>query len=559
MNTCKTMKSLMMFCAVIMFMAACGKQEGDNMETPDPMLAELQAKVDEYAPVVIDADLSHLTEREKELIVKLAEASKICDAIFWQQSSHDAIAVRDSLAKLTDALSKLMLQFVNIHYGPYDKMDEYKRFVGDGPEKRPAGGGFYPEDMTKKEFEEHVKKNPKDKDAFENLYTVILRDENQKLKAVPYYEYYKDMEKLAKLLDEAAELCDNQSLKNYLQLRAKAFRTNQYFESDWAWMDLNDNNIDVIIGPIESYEDALFNYKTAFEAKILVKDVAATKELDMFKENIAKFQENLPWDKKYFVNPQVDGTVLQIVNVVGYYGDCNKGTKSIASALPNDPAVYEKKGGKKSMYKNMMEAKFDKILKPIAEIMIVPDMAKYVSKKQMMSFVTLHEIAHNLGRGYVYKKPKLTVRAALKEKYSPIEECKADICAIVSQKVLLDLGVITKDDMRDAMVTYVAGLFRSMRFGAESAHGISNFIQYRYLLEKGGIEKTADGYHTFNEEKFFQVATELAKYVLELQSEGDYQKADELVRTYGEATPEIMQEFEKVKSVPRDLNPTYMF
>ena len=556
MNTVKTIKLLTLFCAVIIFMASCKK--GDDVQTPDS-LAELQAKIDEYAPIAVTADVSHLTKREMLLLEKLAEAGRICDALFWQQSSHDAIAIRDSIAKLTDARSKLMQQLVNIHYGPYDKMNENARFVGNGPANRPPGGGFYPEDMTKEEFENHIKNNPQDKAAFENFYTVIVRDENRNLKAISYYEYYQEMERLAKLLEEAAELCDNPSLKNYLLLRAKAFRTNQYFESDWAWMDLKDNNIDVVIGPIESYEDGLFNYKTAFEAKILVKDIAATKELDMYKKNIAKFQNNLPWDKKYFVPAQVDGTVLQIVNVVGYYGDCNKGTKSIASALPNDPAVYEVKGGKKSMYKNMIEAKFDKILKPIAEIMIAPDMAQYVCRKQMMSFVTLHEVAHNLGRGYVFGQPNLTVRAALKDKYSPIEECKADICAVISQKVLFDLGIRTQEEIRDAMVTYVAGLFRSMRFGAQSAHGVANFIQFRYLLEKGGIEKTADGHYTFNQEKFFQAAAELAKEVLELQAEGDYQRAAALVDNYGAATPEIMKEFERIKSVPRDINSTYMF
>ena len=236
-------------------------------------------------------------------------------------------------------------------------MYENKRFVGIGAERRPPGGGFYPEDMTKEEFEEHIKNNPQDKATFESHYTVIVRDESGNLKAVPYHEHYKNMEKLATLMDEAAELCDNPSLKEYLKLRAIAFRTSKYedyFNSDWAWMDLKDNNIDVIIGPIESYEDDLFNYKTAFEAKILVKDIEATKELDMYKENIAKFQETLPWDRKYFVPAQADGTVLQIVNVVGYFGDCNKATKSIASALPNDPAVYEVRGGKKSIFKKTL-------------------------------------------------------------------------------------------------------------------------------------------------------------------------------------------------------------
>jgi len=551
--------TLAVICAATILITSCGGNKEKEMTETNPRLAELQALVDEYACVKVEADISHLNERERLLISKLAEAAKVCDDIFWLQSSSDALAVRDSLAKINDAESDLLLKLVKLYYGPYNKMDEYKRFVGEGPDRRPDGGGFYPVDMSKEEFENHIKNNPQDKDSFEDLYTVIVRDENKNLRAVSYYEYYKDLEKLAKLIDEAADLCDNPSLKNYLELRAKAFRTNKYFESDWAWMDLKDNNIDVVIGPIESYEDGIFNYKTAFEAVVFVKDIEATKELDMYKENISKFQENLPWDKKYFVSAQADGTVLQIGNVVAYTGDCNKASKSIAAALPNDPAVYEQKGGKKSMYKNLMEAKFDKILKPIADIMIAPDMAQYVSKHQMMSFVTLHEISHNLGRGYVYKKPNMTVRAALKEKYSPIEECKADICAVVNQKVLFDLGKITKEDMRDAMVTYVAGLFRSMRFGAESAHGIANFIQYRYLLEKGGIEKTNDGYYTFNEEKFFSVASDLAKEVLELQSEGDYEKASALVNNYGKVTAEIMKEFERVKSVPRDLNSTYMY
>jgi len=550
--------SLALIGAISFLIISCGGNKTEDAMETNPRLAELQALVDEYAPIKVEADISHLTERERLLIAKLAEAAKVCDDLFWLQSSHDALATREAVSAMNDAEGQLLQQLVNIYYGPYNKMDEYKRFVGEGPDRRPEGGGFYPLDMTKEEFESHIKANPKDKVSFEDLYTVIVRDEASNLKAVSYYDYYKDLEKLAKLIDEAVELCDEPTLKNYLILRAKAFRTNQYFESDWAWMDVT-GNIDVVIGPIESYEDGLFNYKTAFEAVVFVKDIEATKELDMYKANISKFQEALPWDKKYFVSAQADGTVLQIGNVVAYTGDCNKATKSIAAALPNDPAVYEKRGGKKSMYKNLMEAKFEKILKPIADIMIAPDMAKYVSKHQMMSFVTLHEISHNLGRGYVYKNPKLTVKAALKEKYSPIEECKADICAVVSQKVLFDLGVITKDDMRDAMVTYVAGLFRSMRFGAQSAHGIANFIQYRYLLENGGISKTTEGYYTFEEEKFFQVASKLAKEVLELQAEGDYKKATALVDNYGKATPEIMKEFERVKSVPRDLNSTYMY
>jgi hypothetical protein len=547
-----------MICAITIsfaiFIVACGKKEGDNVETPDSMLAELQAKVDEYASVVLEADLSHLTEREKQLVQKLAEAGEICDAIFWQQSCHDAITVRDSLSKLTDAQSKLMLELVNIYYGPYDKMNEYKRFVGNGAEKRPGGGGFYPEDMTKEEFEKHIADNPKDKADFESLYTVIVRDENKNLKAIPYHQYYKETEKLATLLDEAAELCDNPSFKKYLKLRAEAIRTDQYFKSDWAWMELKDNNIDVIIGPIESYEDAFYNYKTSYEVVVMVKDVEATKELEMFKQAIDECQKQLPWDKKYYVKVQASGAVLQMVNVTFYAGDCNKSSKTIAAALPNDPAVYEKTGGKKSMFKNLMEAKFDKILKPISDIMLAPDMRQYVSRKHMISFVTLHEISHNLGRGYVYNNEKLTVKSALKEKYSPIEELKADICAMYALKILVEQGKYTQEDLTQSIVTYIAGLFRSMRFGAESAHGIANFIQFRYLLENGAITKTSEGYYTFNKDKFFEVVANLAKFALEVEADGDYKRASEMIEKYGNSTPEIMAEFEKVKSVPTDLN-----
>jgi hypothetical protein len=323
-------------------------------------------------------------------------------------------------------------------------------------------------------------------------------------------------------------------------------------------MELKDNNIDVVIGPIESYEDGLFNYKTAFETVVMVKDVEASKELDMFKQNIGQFQKNLPWDKKYYVPAEVGGTVLQMMNVAYFGGDCNKASKTIAAALPNDPNVYEKKGGKKSMYKNMMEAKFDKILLPIAQVLIAPDMQKYISKKHMVSFVTLHEVSHNLGRGFVYKNEKVGVKSALKEKYSAIEELKADVCSMHNHKIMNNMGILNDEDIMKAMVTYVAGLFRSMRFGAEDAHGVANFVQFRYLVEKGGIIKTKDGYYTVDENKFFAAVSSLAKETLEIQSDGDYKRATEFLNKYGTVTDEIMSEFNRVKTVPIDIDCNYI-
>ncbi|HOQ49200.1 MAG TPA: peptidase, partial [Candidatus Kapabacteria bacterium] len=408
-----------------------------------PELSEQAKKIkqlsEQFAKIEITADVSHLSQRERALLEKLIEAGKLCDAIFWKQSSHDAIAVRDSLIKLNTEEAKIFLEYVNINYGPYDVLNENVRFVGVGPEKRPPGGGFYPEDITKEEFENHIKNNPKDKEAFESQYSVIVR-ENGGLKAIPYHHYYPETEKLAKLLEEAAELADNPTLKNYLILRAKATRTDDYYESDMAWMDIENSNIDVIIGPIENYSDALYNYKTAYEAVVMVKDIEASKELEMFQKHIPDFQNNLPYDKKFIEPVKTEKEILQIVNVVYFGGDCQKGTKTIAAALPNDPRVHETKGGKKSMFKNMMEAKFKTIVVPIANEIIAPELRGYVDSKAFTSFVTLHEVSHTLGRGYVYGSKDLTVRKALKERYSAIEETKADILSMFNHQTLLKLG-----------------------------------------------------------------------------------------------------------------------
>lgn len=543
---------------ILIFATSCEKK----MESPQEKLSEQALKVkkltEQYAKIEITADISNLTPKERQLIEKLIEAGKVCDEIFWKQSAHDAIAVRDSLIKLNTEEAKVFLEYVNINYGPYDVLNENTRFVGTGPDKRPLGAGFYPIDMTKEEFENHIKKNPKDKEAFESQYTVIVRDKDG-LKAIPYHQYYPETERLAKLLDEAAELAENPTLKNYLKLRAKAIRTDDYYESDMAWMDIENSNIDIVIGPIENYEDELYNYKTAYEAVVMVKDIEATKELEMFRAHIPEFQNRLPYDKKYIEPVKTEKEILQIMNVVYFGGDCQKGTKTIAAALPNDPRVHETKGGKKSMYKNMMEAKFKTIVVPIANIIISPELRKYVDSKAFTSFVTLHEVSHTLGRGFVYGKKDLTVRKALKERYSAIEETKADILSMYNHKTLLELGKLDEEYIKKAIVTYIAGLYRSLRFGTNSAHGQANLIQLNYLRENGAIIRNADGTFSYDANKFFKVVADLANLILTTQAEGDYNKAGEIIQKYGKVNDEIKQTVEKLKDIPRDINTTYKF
>ncbi len=538
-------------------LAGCGQQQKGTETMQDGKHKLVTERLAMYADVDIAVDMSALTERERQLVAKLTEAGRIVDEIFWLQSSHDAIAVRDSLAKVKDPAGADFLKYVMINYGPYDRIFEGERFVGEGPAKKPAGAGLYPESLTREAFESWIAAHPGTKGDLESPYTVIDLKDGQPL-AIPYHSYYNPRTaRISALLEEAAALADNPSLKKYLQLRAKAIMTDDYYESDMAWMDLKDNNIDVVIGPIENYEDALFNYKTAYECAVMVKDAEGTKELQMFKQHIDAFERALPIDEKYKRKSAGSGNVLEVVNIVYFGGDFQAGVKTIAASLPNDPRVTEKKGGKKQMYKNLMEAKFDKIVKPIAERVLEPALLGFVDRKAFTSFVTLHEVSHTLGRPYVFGNDALSVRKAMKERYSAIEECKADILGLYNNRRLLDEGVINQEELKKSIVTYVAGLFRSLRFGIEEAHGQANLMQLNWFLEKGALKRNADGRYGIDFETFMDTAAALARAVLTVEIEGDYAGAGSLQEKYGRMTPDIDAVIAKLVDIPRDLNTRY--
>jgi hypothetical protein len=547
-------KGLILLLLVVLFSCKSERKE-TAIEAKDKDLPPIEARIKAFAPVTIDVDLSNLSENEKKVVKLLVEAGQLADEIFWKQTAPDAIAVRDSLSKLNTPEAQNLLKLVNIFYGPYDLIYEGKRFVGNGPEFKPKVANFYPQDLTKEEFENYIKAHPEQKEELESQYTIVVRD-GEKLKAIPYHQAYPEVEKIAQKLEEATKYCENPTLKKYLFLRAKALRTDDYFESDMAWMDIRDSKIDLVIGPIENYEDALFNYKTAYEAIVMVKDEEGTKELEMFEQNLDYFEHNLPYDKKYIRKTAGQGNVLQIMNVVYFGGDCQAGIKTIANSLPNDPKVHELKGGKKSMFKNMMEAKFDKILKPIGDLIFAPEFAKLVDKKSFTSFVTLHEVSHTLGRGFVYGNDTLPVRKALKERYSAIEECKADILGMYNHKHLFEKKLITKEQLEKAKVTYIAGLFRSIRFGAEEAHGKANLIQLNFLEEKG-ILKYQNGKIYIDLNNFMSGVEELARIILTLQAEGDYNRAGEILAKYGTMKPETKQIVDMLRDIPRDIDTKY--
>jgi hypothetical protein len=554
--------SLLAIVLVFAMLISCGENtepetEGEVMDSTKTELPSVAERLKMYAPIDVKCDISHLTDNQKKCIELLAQAGKIADHLFWEQRSPDGLRLRDSLKKFTGDEQKVLLDYLNINYGPYDVIFENSRFVGDGPDPKPPVANLYPQDMTKEEFEDYIKKHPELKDSFTSQYTIITRH-GKDLKAIPYHEAYPKVMEMADLLDEAAKYADNPTLKNYLVLRAKAIREDNYYESDMAWMDIADNDIDVIIGPIENYEDALFNYKTAYEAVVMIKDPEASKELDMFNKNIPNFEKHLPIAEEFKAPSGKSKNILQIVNVAYFGGDCQADVKTIAAALPNDPEVYKNKGGKKSMYKNMMEAKFQMIVEPIAKELLDESILKYVDEKAFVSFVTLHEVSHTLGTRYVVGKEDLTVRKALEERYSAIEECKADILSMHNHKILFDLGVISEDDVNKAKATFLAGLYRSLRFGMESAHGQANLIQLNYLKKSGAIVKE-NGKYKFNDEIFFAKVAELANLILTCQANGDYDQAGKIMDEYRVETDELKAEIEQLKNIPRDISTTYIF
>jgi len=551
------LKKILNVILLLILITSC--QEKKMEQTQEQISPQHQLVIDRmraYAPIHLSVDKSNLSENQLKLIQKLSEAGKIADRIFWYQSSHDAIAIRDSLTKISTNEAKDFLSYVLINYGPYDPIYDNKRFVGLGSEIRPKTGGFYPEDMTKEEFESFLQNNPDKAKQFKDQYSVIIR-EDMELKAVPYHLYYKEIEELAKTIEEAAAFADNESFKKYLLLRAIALRSDQYYESDLAWMDIENSDIDFVIGPIENYQDELFNYKSAFEAVVMVKDPVASKELEMYKVNMQNFENSLPLEDKFKQKNIGEGNKIQVMNVVYFGGDCQQAIKTIAAALPNDPKVAEAKGRKLSMYKNHMEAKFDKIVKPVGDILISPEIAKLVDKKAFTSFVTLHEVSHALGPKYVFRT-KIDVREALKDQYSAIEECKADVLSMYNHIYLQEKSYYSPEYIEKAKATYLAGLYRSIRFGT-GAHATANFIQLNFLKEKKAIYKNEQGKLVIDFKIFFSTISDLANIILTIQIDGSYQKATDLINKYGKITPEIETEIELLKDIPRDINTTYDF
>ena len=540
---------LTFFVTALMITVITGCNQGSEKKTEDKTTglnpkekSEIQKKVEMYKTVKLTSDISHLSDNQKKMLKLLFKAAGIMDNIFWLEN----IGPKDEfLSSIKDPYER---RYAEINYGPWDEMDDLKPFI-TGYGVKPAGANFYPHDMTKEEFEAL---NDPDKTS---LYTMIKRDKSGKLKSVWYHQAFKkEITEAAGYLHQAAGFAEDKGFANYLELRSKALLTDDYQPSDMAWLDMKTNSVDLVIGPIENYTDQLFGYKAAHESFILIKDKVWSDKLQKYAKFLPQMQKELPVDPKYKQETPGSNADLNAYDVVYYAGDCNMAGKTIAINLPNDEEVQLKKGTRKLQLKNAMKAKFDNIVVPIADLLITSEQRKYITFDAFFSNTMFHEVAHGMGIKNTIND-KGPVRKALKEKYSAIEEGKADILGLYLVTKLHEMGEFTDTDLMDNYVTFMASIFRSVRFGASSAHGMANMLRFNYFLEKGAFTRNDDGTYTVDMEKMKVAATDLIQKILKMQGDGDYEAAKAWVETDGLIKPQLQADLDKVNDagVPVDI------
>ena len=514
---------------------------------------DIAARVAQFAPARLDYDAATLQPWEKQVLARLVEASRIMHDIYTVQVSPQNPAWRAQLEAQEGEGKEAALQYFDIMVGPWDRLAHDEPFLEVGP--KPPGAGYYPTDMTKEEFEAFVAANPAQKDALTSYFTVITRDaaDRRKLVPVPYSQFYREhLEKAAALLREAADLSQNASLSDFLRKRADAFLSNDYYESDLAWMDITGSRIEPTIGPYEVYEDHLFGYKAAFESFITVADPAASAELDNLKSQLKDLEARLPMPDEYKNVNRGFESPIRVVDVVYSAGDARRGVQTIAFNLPNDERVIEAKGSKKVMLRNVMHAKFDKILTPIARTVLRPELAQQVEFQPWFINVLMHELAHGLGPQGVNK--------TLKERYSALEEAKADVVGLHNLTVLAERGMYTNDFVRKAFIAHLGDLFRATRFGTSEAHGKANLIQFNYYMDKGALRyDVTTNLFSADLDAVIRLNRELATEILTIQAMGDYERAGRFIAAYGtNVRPEMRTAIARLNSVPVDIKPEHV-
>ena len=528
-----------LLCLSVLF-ASCNQETAKPEEAVNPVIQE---KVDAFALFKLTTDLSSLTKNEKKMLPILIEVAEIMEDLYWKEAFGDKELLFN---EINDPATR---QFAKINFGPWERLKENTPFI-EAYGTKPLGAQFYPEDMTKKEFEAG------DNESKSSLYTMIRRDQDGNLMSIPYHEFFsKEIKKAAKLIKKAATLADDPGLKNYLELRAEALLTDEYLDSDMAWMDMKTNSIDFVVGPIENYEDALYGYKAAHESYVLIKDKEWSQKLDRFAVLLPELQRSLPVPDEYKQEIPGSDSDLGVYDAIFYGGDCNAGSKTIAINLPNDERVHIEKGSRKLQLKNSMQAKFDMILAPIANELISKDQRKHVKFDAFFENTMFHEVGHGLGIKNTING-KGAVRTVLSDQYSAFEEGKADILGLFLVSKLTEMGEMGEKDLMDNFVTFMAGIFRSVRFGATSSHGKANMVRFNYFEEEGAFSRDAEtGTYSVNFDVMYQAMLDLSNMILIVQGDGDYDAAKKILDDKGYIQDQLQADLDRLKEkgIPKDI------
>ena len=545
----------------LLVLAACGPA-ADGGGT-DVQLAEgvtpdgLRERVGQFAPVTVSFDSALLDAGQKRVVRRLVEASEVLDTLFRHQVWGENLSYRDALAGAEGPGLEAARRYYDIMYGPWDRLEENEPFLAVGP--KPPGAGYYPEDLTSGELEAWLDAHPDDREDFTSYWTVVVRTPDGGLEAVPYAEHYADpLGRAAALLDSAAAAAENPSLERFLRLRAESFRTNEYYDSEVAWVNLEDNLVEPTIGPYEVYEDQLAGYKAAFESFITVRDPEESARLERLVEYLPDLERALPIPDEHRTLDRPFTSPISVVDVAYTAGDTRAGVQTLAFNLPNDPRVREAEGSKKVMLKNVIEAKFRQILKPIAGAVLDSAQAARIGVEPYFVRILMHELAHGLGPDYVTGDPELTVNKALRDRYSALEEAKADAVGSHSLRVLAERGVYEDAFLEEIYIDHVADLFRCVRFGVGEAHGKGCLSQFNYLREQGAIAyDEASGTFAADLEAMPDAMASLAREYLLLEATGDYEGAGAFMERYGQMSEEMRDALDRLEEVPVDIAPDY--
>ncbi len=549
---------------VLVLPGACGPSGEDATSEPEvaaavadlPYADDVQQRVEQFAPTEIQADMSPLSESDRAVVATLVQASDLMAEIFWRQAWRGNPEMRERLQSWSGPGPEAARSYFEIMMGPWDRQAEREPFIGS--EEHPPGAGFYPEDLTAEEFEAWLTEHPDQRAGFESLNSVVRRTEDGGLRAVPYSEEYAEwLQPAAELLRQAASQTDDPTLRRFLELRADAFLSDDYYESDLAWMDL-DGLVEVTIGPYEVYEDELFNFKAAFTSYVTVALPGESAKLDAYKARLPWLEQNLPIPEQHKNLDRGSESPLRVVDVVYAHGDARPGVQALAYNLPNDERVREAKGSKKVLLRNVIRAKYDQMLMPIAQRTLSAEDAANVSFEAFFNQVLHHELSHGLGPGLIEVDGRETeVRLELKEFYSVMEEAKADVMGIYNILSLIGTGDMSEDLAPYVEPTYVAGLFRSARFGYDEAHGQGVVAQFNYLLEKGALTVDEEGRFATVSGAFPGAIRDLLHRLVMLQATGDYAATKDFLERYGRPSPELVAAIERLRDVPVDLKPIY--